>query len=1074
MSIVYEAEHESLARRVALKVLAPRLSEDARARARFEREARTVANMHHSNIVPLFEVGEDDGRCFIAMQLIAGRSLDRLIHEMRTARPDEITDSVEPQGGKSVASESATEIIRADMLSSTSDQFAAKSGQHQQVRTIARIGLQAASALAYAHKRGIVHRDIKPSNILIDDNGVAWLTDFGLAKAGDDGVSQSGDIIGTLRYMSPERFQGTCDGSADVYALGLTLYELLTLRPAFEAADYLELIHVITNRELVTPRSVNRHIPVDLETIVLKAADKDPTARYSSEEMAKDLRRFLGGEPIAARKTTVVDRVVKWVRRRPTAAAVCFLLPIVLLLAAAGTISTLMWQRAEESLTLAEEQRGSAEKARREADEQRISAEQAHAEAEKEKILALIAKKQADTDRARAVAAELEAKKARLEADRIRAGAEVTRAHFEWGANRTKVADQLLMRCPEKYRDWEWHYVHHLCHAEEFTLHASQPLSCVAYSPDGKLLAAGGKSGEVFLWKAKAGEQPRKLSGHKGWINSIAFSPDGKHLLTSSLDATAAIRNVQTGQRQVLRGHLNRVTCACFTADGKYIATSSGDGSAKLWLVSTGDELRTFGKANSEFDYSWAIFSVCISPDGTKLITTSRAAIRVWDPQTGKLLGRITDSPGGEVLRYAPDRKRLGVIYHAFQTTKIIDEKSSEVTTLRLPFHSYLWDLAFNPSSKQVALASSDRRITIWDGSKGTLVRTLKGHTNQVSGVAYNPDGSRLASVSWDGTLKVWNPHVDQTARTLGSGPEKFGSVWFSPDSKRVAATVAGHVRIYDTSTGRTLSVLDQLSPHNPVCVCFHPDGQHVAVGIRDVHMIDISTGQMVKKFGMDEKVESVHFNAKGDQLACASSDGRVHIWEIDTSKLLHAWRLPCPAHCVRFSPDGQLVAAAGGNYPTPGIARVWDVRTGELVHDLQGHVARVYSVCFSHSGERMATASADHTVRVWDTQTGKQTLQPLIGHHNFVNSVCFSPDDNRLLSGGWDGKLRLWDTDSGEEVMVLSGPKNRINVVAFSPDGRLIVGGGEAIKTDGSLILWAAPGYQPKEITPVLQRSIK
>ena len=177
-------------------------------------------------------------------------------------------------------------------------------------------------ALAYAHARGIVHRDIKPSNLLLDTAGVVWVTDFGLAKAEDDGLTSTGDILGTLRYMAPERFRGEGDGRADIYALGLTLYELLTLRPAFDSTDRLRLIEQVKAEEPARPRSLDPRIPRDLETIVLKAIDKDPERRYqTAEELAEDLRRFLADEPIQARRVGLWERAVLWARRRPAEAA---------------------------------------------------------------------------------------------------------------------------------------------------------------------------------------------------------------------------------------------------------------------------------------------------------------------------------------------------------------------------------------------------------------------------------------------------------------------------------------------------------------------------------------------------------------------------------------------------------------------------------------------------------------------------------------------------------------------------------------------------------------------------------
>jgi hypothetical protein len=218
-------------------------------------------------------------------------------------------------------------------------------------RCVAQIGRQAAQGLAYAHSRGIIHRDLKPSNLLLDHAGVVWISDFGLAKGDDQGLTQSGDILGTLRYMAPERFRGGGDARADIYALGLTLYELLTLRPAFETTDRLNLIERIKGEEPARPRSLDGRIPRDLETIVLKASDKDPARRYATAEaMAEDLRRFLGDEPIVARRASTAERYWRWARRNPTAAVLGGVLTAALLFATVGSaLDAIYYQHQEQT-----------------------------------------------------------------------------------------------------------------------------------------------------------------------------------------------------------------------------------------------------------------------------------------------------------------------------------------------------------------------------------------------------------------------------------------------------------------------------------------------------------------------------------------------------------------------------------------------------------------------------------------------------------------------------------------------------------------------------------------------------
>jgi serine/threonine protein kinase len=361
MGVVYEAEQEALGRRVALKVLPGSSAGDAKARARFEREARAAARMHHTNIVPVFDVGQGDGQVYYAMQMIHGQGLDLVIEELKGLRDASNAPSPEKsiaasliagrfaredlagtdRDGKPAADVEATadytgEAHGSAILPGQSELSSAQSNRRAYFRSVAQIGHQTASALSYAHARGVVHRDIKPSNLLLDAAGVVWITDFGLAKTGDLGMTASGDILGTIRYMAPERFRGHCDARSDTYALGLTLYELLTLHPAFAHDDRLQLIEQIRRAEPAPPRTLDRKVPRDLETIVLKAIDKDPKRRYqSADELGEDLQRFLADEPVHARRIWLPERFARWVRRNPVVAG---LTAGIFLVMAVGTV----------------------------------------------------------------------------------------------------------------------------------------------------------------------------------------------------------------------------------------------------------------------------------------------------------------------------------------------------------------------------------------------------------------------------------------------------------------------------------------------------------------------------------------------------------------------------------------------------------------------------------------------------------------------------------------------------------------------------------------------------------------
>jgi tetratricopeptide (TPR) repeat protein len=306
MGVVYEAQQESLGRRVAVKVLTAQALLDPDQLRRFQREARAMARLHHTNIVPVFGVSEHDGLPYYVMEFIDGRGLDAVI-------------------GDREVGEKARRPTPAEA---------------------ARVGLQVAEALAYAHAQGILHRDIKPSNLLLDGRATVWVTDFGVAKlAGQDDTTRPGETAGTLRYMAPERFRGQSDGRSDVYSLGLTLYELLTGRPAFDESDRGRLIRQVTQEEPPAPRRCDPGIPRDLETVVLRAMARDPGQRYQSAgELADDLRRFLEDKPVQARRVGPGERFLRWCRRNPAVAGLTAvaagLLVLVTVSASAGYVLT--------------------------------------------------------------------------------------------------------------------------------------------------------------------------------------------------------------------------------------------------------------------------------------------------------------------------------------------------------------------------------------------------------------------------------------------------------------------------------------------------------------------------------------------------------------------------------------------------------------------------------------------------------------------------------------------------------------------------------------------------------------
>jgi serine/threonine protein kinase len=369
MGIVYEAEQMSLGRRVALKVLPFAAALDPKQLQRFKNEAQAAAHLHHQHIVPVYGVGCERGVHFYAMQFIEGQTLAALIRELRQLAGK--GSRIEDRGSK-IEDRKSEEADEGGTIHDRGPRNDTKPGSPLSsilyplssfFRTVANLGVQAAGALEHAHQLGVVHRDIKPANLLVDGRGNLWITDFGLAQCqGQPGLTLTGDFVGTIRYMSPEQAsskRGVVDHRTDIYSLGATLYELLTLEPAYGGRDRVEVLQQIIFEEPRLPRRLNAAIPAELETIVLKAMAKSPDERYATaQELADDLERYLKDQPIRARRPTVVQRFKKWTRRHlPVVWTAGLFFVVMLLLAVIGlAVSNILITREKAQTDAAKEE----------------------------------------------------------------------------------------------------------------------------------------------------------------------------------------------------------------------------------------------------------------------------------------------------------------------------------------------------------------------------------------------------------------------------------------------------------------------------------------------------------------------------------------------------------------------------------------------------------------------------------------------------------------------------------------------------------------------------------------------
>jgi WD40 repeat protein len=598
---------------------------------------------------------------------------------------------------------------------------------------------------------------------------------------------------------------------------------------------------------------------------------------------------------------------------------------------------------------------------------------------------------------------------------------------------------------------------------ETTLLDHTDAVNVVAFSPDGRYLVTGSVDKTARLWHRDGAKWTSVVLGeHSGPINAAAFSPNGQYLVTGSDDHTARIWNVaNTPVTSVeLRGHEAAVTRVAFSPDGRFLVTASDDNTARLWRMEGSQPTSVALRGHTD-----AIDAVAFSSDNRYLVTAS------WD-HTARLWDLTKDSVDSVVLQGHTDRV----------VSAMFSPKSPRIVTTSNDGTARLWQIgdgaptsivldvhkspvnaaAFSPDDTRIATVSDDHTVKIWNiaASPPTEI-VLRGHSDAVNFVAFSPDGKSIATGANDRTLRLWDLNGRQIVLEGHTAP--ITSIAFSPDGQYlVSASVDRTARIWDLVGGRRSTVV--LRDHQGAVnfVAYSPDGALLASASDDGTArvwttADLTLPPTVLR-GHAGSVNAVAFSPDGKQIAAAYSDQTIRLWDSrDTAKIPTILRGHRGAvNAVAYSPDGAVVATASDDH----TARLWDARNPETPPKvLEGHAGPVSSVAFSPDGKWLATGSWDQTIRLWNLAASSPAATELGGHTGAVNSVAFSPDGHWLVSTSHDQTARLWNLRVGEPTsVVLRGDTDSVNDAVFSPDGRHLI----TVSSDHDARLWDLTGNEP------------
>jgi WD40 repeat protein/tRNA A-37 threonylcarbamoyl transferase component Bud32 len=970
---VYKAYDPQLEREVALKVPRPGTLDSPKRVERFLGDARAAAQLRHPHIVPVYDAGQDGASYYIASAYIQGRTLADAADE------------------GFLAFSRVAEIVHA-----------------------------LAEALAYAHETGIVHRDVKPANIMLDTKGQPHLIDFGLAHRQDtvEKRTHEGAVLGTPAYMAPEQAAGQKGNpmpASDQYSLGVVLYDLLCGQTPFSGPPQIVLFHTL-HHEPPAPRRLRREIPRDLETICLKAMAKRPAERYAGcKALADDLRRWLDGEPIKARRLGPAERLVRWCRRQPALAGAVAVAVLALVAIAVLSVGFGLW-RWEAARALAEENRRTKEAAA-EAREQRLRAD-------REKLQAEEHSRQVDREAARLILARAQAagEEGEIGLAMLQLARGLELADHSGDARLQEVIRRNLAAWRRRL------------HPLTGCFRLPTRILALAVRADGKQVLLGCEDGTARLWDLAKGEAVGAPLPHREAVRAVAFAPDGRHILTGSADHLVRLWDCQTrGKPHLLRGHAGTVLAVVFSADGQRGASASADHTVIVWDLKRKEALRALK------GHTGPVHGVDFSPKGDLILTGSAdGTARLWQTDGGKEIHQYAGQGEVRAVAFSPDGATvlLGRGSLIRGEAELWQVKGGRLA--RLPHQSEVLGVAYSPDGTLLLTGGKDRAARLWQAATGVPLGRPLWHPQDVQAVDFGPTRTVLTA-GGDQTVRVWGVAVDGPRAEWRRG--QTTALALSPDGKSSLLAThfkEGQTRFLDGATAEPVGVPVKLS--SPVsALALSPDGSRFLTGSEDgtVLLWDVKTGQSSAPFpghADSERIFRLAFSPDGKSFISASFDGSAFIWDINDVMrrkprlLRHTGQ--ARVFAVAFSPDGKKVLTGGADRH----CRLWDVVSGRELRSF-AHPDAVLAVAFHPSGRSILTGYVGGA-QLWNADTGER-IGPPFPHRTGVLTVAFSPDGKTVLTGGTDGSARLWDAATQKPIgprLIHGAP---VFAAAFHPRGR-------------------------------------